>query len=232
MKCIWKGDLQEVWDNVQLCRIIENLQYWIVRHFRPWISSCIDRWRVEAELKKSKRSPRDETRDDLKFDSASEEGWLSASEEDEFISPGYSSESDEEYELGSYSESDPSSVDGENWIEPEESEGEDDYISSNEDDYFQHQTPKLDLPSQRRSPRLAENPPSTKRQVGRPQKATADKKASPSVGSPTPAPRRRDAGTLSPGLPSRSRATRLHPDDASPSNKMGSKNHNRNRSTG
>ena len=50
MKCIWKGDLRDVWDTVRLCRIIENLQYWTVRHFRPWVSSCLDRWRLEIKV--------------------------------------------------------------------------------------------------------------------------------------------------------------------------------------
>ena len=49
MKCIWKGDLRNTWDAVQLCRIVENLHYWIVRHFRPWVSSCLDSWRRSLE---------------------------------------------------------------------------------------------------------------------------------------------------------------------------------------
>ena len=49
MQCIWKGDLRNTWDAVQLCRIVENLHYWIVRHFRPWVSSCLDSWRRSLE---------------------------------------------------------------------------------------------------------------------------------------------------------------------------------------
>lgn len=29
---------------MQLCCIIEHLHYWTVRHFRPWVSSCLDQW--------------------------------------------------------------------------------------------------------------------------------------------------------------------------------------------
>ncbi|KAF4627193.1 hypothetical protein G7Y89_g10961 [Cudoniella acicularis] len=46
MVCIAKGDLLSVWDTVQLCRIIENVHYWTARHFRPWVSSCISRWKA------------------------------------------------------------------------------------------------------------------------------------------------------------------------------------------
>ena len=44
MQCIWEGDIRRNLDTVQLCCIIENLQFWIVKHFRPWVSSCLDRW--------------------------------------------------------------------------------------------------------------------------------------------------------------------------------------------
>ncbi|KAH8650544.1 hypothetical protein BGZ60DRAFT_534203 [Tricladium varicosporioides] len=48
MCCIFKGDLLSVWDTVRLCRIIENVHYWTVSHFRPWVSSCISRWKWAA----------------------------------------------------------------------------------------------------------------------------------------------------------------------------------------
>lgn len=44
MQCIWEGDLRRNWDTVLLCRIIENVHYWTVRHFRPWVSDCLGRW--------------------------------------------------------------------------------------------------------------------------------------------------------------------------------------------
>ncbi|MCJ1433541.1 hypothetical protein MMC27_002904 [Xylographa pallens] len=44
MQCIWEGDIRRNLDTVQLCCIIENLQFWILKHFRPWVSSCLDRW--------------------------------------------------------------------------------------------------------------------------------------------------------------------------------------------
>lgn len=50
MQHIWKGDLRNVWDSVQLCCIIENLHYWTLRHFRPWVSSCLDRWYLEFDI--------------------------------------------------------------------------------------------------------------------------------------------------------------------------------------
>ncbi|CZR54222.1 uncharacterized protein PAC_04105 [Phialocephala subalpina] len=47
MHCIWEGDLRKIWDTVRLCRIIENLHYWTVTHYRVWVSSCLSRWRCE-----------------------------------------------------------------------------------------------------------------------------------------------------------------------------------------
>ncbi|MCJ1379285.1 hypothetical protein MMC17_002386 [Xylographa soralifera] len=44
MQCIWEGSIRRNLDTVQLCCIIENLQFWILKHFRPWVSSCLDRW--------------------------------------------------------------------------------------------------------------------------------------------------------------------------------------------
>ncbi|KAH6677435.1 hypothetical protein B0J14DRAFT_584240 [Halenospora varia] len=45
MCCIFKGDLKSVWDTLRLCCIIERVHHWTVRHFRPWVSSCLSRWR-------------------------------------------------------------------------------------------------------------------------------------------------------------------------------------------
>ena len=44
MQCIWEGDIRCDLDTVQLCCIIENLHFWILKHFRPGVSSCLDRW--------------------------------------------------------------------------------------------------------------------------------------------------------------------------------------------
>src|SRR6266852_1253304 len=44
MRCIWKGDLRRAWDTVLLCRVVENLHHWTIRHFRPWVSDCLGRW--------------------------------------------------------------------------------------------------------------------------------------------------------------------------------------------
>ncbi|ORX99675.1 hypothetical protein BCR34DRAFT_668413 [Clohesyomyces aquaticus] len=45
MRCIWKGDLSIIVDNIKLCVVIENLHFWAMNHLRPWLSSCVDQWR-------------------------------------------------------------------------------------------------------------------------------------------------------------------------------------------
>jgi hypothetical protein len=65
MKCIWEGDLRVTWDVIQLRRIIDNLEYWILRHFRPWVSNCLARWELvhdvyESEDDKSRPAGDDE----------------------------------------------------------------------------------------------------------------------------------------------------------------------------
>ncbi|MCJ1326878.1 hypothetical protein MMC10_003544 [Thelotrema lepadinum] len=46
MRCIWQGSLTNVIDNIQLCVIIERLHFWALNHLRPWLSGCIDQWRI------------------------------------------------------------------------------------------------------------------------------------------------------------------------------------------
>lgn len=45
MDCIWQGSLSSVLDNVMLSIIIDKVHFWAMNHLRPWLSSCIDRWR-------------------------------------------------------------------------------------------------------------------------------------------------------------------------------------------
>ncbi|KAJ4349492.1 uncharacterized protein N0V89_008108 [Didymosphaeria variabile] len=59
MRCIWKGSLKNVLDNIKLCVIIENLHFWAMNHLRPWLSGCIDQWRRstdEADKMENNRS--------------------------------------------------------------------------------------------------------------------------------------------------------------------------------
>ena len=108
MKCFWQGDLRKVWDTVQLCCIIGNLHYWIVRYFRPWVSSCLDRWRLVTDKHGSDiEDEKDETsvdgHEELKLDGSSEDGETSIDEDFDFdfeVDSGSESESESESELG------------------------------------------------------------------------------------------------------------------------------------
>jgi len=57
MQCIWEGDIRRVWDTMQLCCIVENLHFWILRHFRPWVSSCLDGWVEQLRLQSDEKRP-------------------------------------------------------------------------------------------------------------------------------------------------------------------------------
>ncbi|OCL08608.1 hypothetical protein AOQ84DRAFT_406454, partial [Glonium stellatum] len=50
MDCIWKGSLERMTDALQLCEVIDNLYFWALNFFRPWVSSCLDRWRYETNM--------------------------------------------------------------------------------------------------------------------------------------------------------------------------------------
>jgi hypothetical protein len=240
MKCIWEGSLLEVWDNVQLCRIIENLHYWIVRHFRPWISSCIDRWRVEARRKERIKS----TEDDLAFDSTSEEAWSSSDEEDDPNAPEYMDDgenmdgniSDSVGGLSLDDEDDDSESEDDDSDDTESEEDEDDDEQEDSTDHSEntaseHQTPKRHLPTQKSSSRLAEREYILRKLLNQLQKVRNNAEFSNHNLSRTPPRRHRNAATLSPELPYRNR-TQLHPDDATPISQKSSRQHVRSRSTG
>lgn len=87
MHCIWRGDLRKVWDSMQLCCIIKHLHYWTLRHFRPWVSSCLDQWCLEHNitgLREFSDTEANKDKDDLSSnDEESEEGDDDESEEEE-----------------------------------------------------------------------------------------------------------------------------------------------------
>ncbi|RDL35896.1 uncharacterized protein BP5553_06508 [Venustampulla echinocandica] len=109
MQCIWKGDLRVIWDTVQLCRIIENLHYWIVRHYRPWVSSCLDRWRWVVKTHDEKNDASMGELDDLlpsEIDLMSEEDYdEDSSEESESEEGEYSEDEDDDEDVESEVES-------------------------------------------------------------------------------------------------------------------------------
>jgi hypothetical protein len=91
MRCIWKGDLRRTWNTLRLLCIIENLQHWIVMHFRPWVSSCIDQWQLAMETAK-----REEIGDIADIGRFSDLLMPSDGEDDETLLDSYSESDSEE----------------------------------------------------------------------------------------------------------------------------------------
>lgn len=104
MRCIWQGNLREDWDSMQLCCIIERLRYWTLRHFRPWVSSCLDQWCLKHNitgLSYGRDTEVDEEEDDL---SSKDEG--SEEEDDDESDEEDDDKSDEEEDNESEEEED------------------------------------------------------------------------------------------------------------------------------
>lgn len=80
MRCIWQGDLREVWQSMQLCCIIEHLRHWTLRHFRPWVSSCLDQWCLRHNITGQRGSGEENEEEESE---ESEEGESEESEDEE-----------------------------------------------------------------------------------------------------------------------------------------------------
>ena len=50
MRCLWKGSLLNIVDNIKLCAIVDRLHFWAINYLRPWLSGCIDHRRRSAQL--------------------------------------------------------------------------------------------------------------------------------------------------------------------------------------
>lgn len=44
MSCIWSGNVENVLHAVQLRRIVDQLTYWALRVFKPWVTECLEYW--------------------------------------------------------------------------------------------------------------------------------------------------------------------------------------------
>lgn len=87
MKCIWEGNLFQVWDVVQLCRIIDNIHYWMINHFRPWVSKCLDAWRLAHEDESEDEDSADSSEDDDSGSEETEEGEIKESDDNKVRNP-------------------------------------------------------------------------------------------------------------------------------------------------
>jgi len=50
MQCVWEGDIRWIIDTLKFLAILDNIKFWVVHHFRPWVSSCLDQWRLRNNL--------------------------------------------------------------------------------------------------------------------------------------------------------------------------------------
>jgi hypothetical protein len=198
MKCIWEGDLLSVWDNVQLCRIIENLHYWIVRHFRPWISSCIDTWRVLGPHLGAFPT----NYEGLDFDSPSEEDWSS---DDENENSGHEEslyENEDNYDEDSSNANSSISSDEADESESDEVDPDADYRGESDDN--SPSPPKVPITLPFRVKGQTKSPTPIIR-YGRAGQARDEANSTPSGKSSPAQQRRRNAATLSPEMITRSR---------------------------
>ena len=220
MNCIWKGDLRNVWDTVQLCRIIENLEHWTIRHFRPWVSSCLDIWRLEIKVEHEQDEKSvDELEGDeesvdehevnqkavgefeeLKYDATSEEDLISTDEEYDLDTEGETEGEDEEDEC-SIEECKHFKQDSSNEEFLTSEVGDNQEESDEESEAFQVPSIRLDL--------FAKTGPKSIANIKR--IGAHSLKSSPS----TPGRRGRNASTLSPEALTRNRAP-LHHGETSP----------------
>ena len=47
MSCIWSGNIQHIIYAVQLLRIVDQLMFWALRIFKPWVTECLESWFTE-----------------------------------------------------------------------------------------------------------------------------------------------------------------------------------------
>lgn len=57
MSCIWDGNLRNMLHAIELRRIVDQLMFWAMRIFKPWVTDCLDQWYKGGEINdKSDRS--------------------------------------------------------------------------------------------------------------------------------------------------------------------------------
>ena len=49
MSCIWSGNIEHILHAVQLRRIADQLLFWVLRIFKPWVTECLEHWFRETE---------------------------------------------------------------------------------------------------------------------------------------------------------------------------------------
>ena len=50
MSCIWNGNLRNMLHAIELRRIVDQLMFWALRIFKPWVTNCLDQWYKGGEI--------------------------------------------------------------------------------------------------------------------------------------------------------------------------------------
>ena len=61
MSCIWYGNMENIWHAVQLRRIMDQVKYWALRIFKPWVTECLERWYEEETDDEAEDESEDES---------------------------------------------------------------------------------------------------------------------------------------------------------------------------
>ncbi|KAF2438140.1 hypothetical protein P171DRAFT_437215 [Karstenula rhodostoma CBS 690.94] len=129
MRCIWRGSLLNVLDNIKLCVIIENLHFWAMNHLRPWLSGCINQWKRtidEVREVEHTRSEAAKTTNKMNFALWRANTLDTCLDQDEdYVHNDDSEDSeDDEYKDAEYTEDDEEEDDGEDDVDGWEDEDE------------------------------------------------------------------------------------------------------------
>ena len=61
MSCIWSGNIEHVLHALQLRRIVDQLIYWALRIFKPWVTEYLEHWYEEESEDENEDETEDET---------------------------------------------------------------------------------------------------------------------------------------------------------------------------
>ena len=61
MACIWSGNVEHILYSLQLRRIVDQLMYWALSIFKPWVTECLEHWYAEETEDESEERSDDDT---------------------------------------------------------------------------------------------------------------------------------------------------------------------------
>ena len=70
MACIWSGNVEHILHALQLRRIVDQLMYWALRIFKPWVTECLERWYEDEETDDESEASSDDESEEEREDDA------------------------------------------------------------------------------------------------------------------------------------------------------------------